>query len=71
MIFAEEELGELFGLLGGVSTMDDLCNEVAEALLAVASGWILVVLGENFVEFFWGDEGEVFEVFFERVVQNW
>ncbi len=48
--------------------MDNLRDFASEALLAVASSRILVVLGEDFFELVRHDEGEVLEVFFESIV---
>lgn len=48
--------------------MNDLGNLSGELALAVASTWVFGVLGEDFVELFWGDESEVLEVIFEGVI---
>ena len=55
-------------MFGGGFAVNDLSDFVAKAFLAETSSWIFVVLGENLLEFFWHDEGEVFEVIFKRVV---
>lgn len=48
--------------------MNDSSDELGEASLAVASARIFAMTAQNFVEFFWSDESEVFEVIFERFV---
>lgn len=48
--------------------MNDGSDELGEASLAVASARIFAMTAQNFVEFFWSDESEVFEVIFERFV---
>ena len=48
--------------------MNDGSDELGEASLAVASARIFAMAAQNFVEFFWSDESEVFEVIFERFV---
>ena len=65
---AKEESSEFFGLFCGFFAVDDLGDFVAEAFLAKTSAWIFAVLGEDLIEFFWHDEGEVLEVIFEGVV---
>lgn len=65
---AKEEGSELFGLFCGFFAVNNLGNLVAEAFLAKASAWVFAMFGEDLVEFFWHDEGEVFEVIFEGVI---
>ena len=37
--------------------------------MAEAGAWVFAMLGEDLVEFFWHDEGEVLEVIFEGVIR--
>ena len=48
--------------------MNDGSDELGEASLAKAGARIFAMTAQNFVEFFWSDESEVFEVIFERFV---
>lgn len=48
--------------------MNDSGDEFGKTSLAKAGAWILAMFIQNFVEFFWGDESEVFEVIFECFV---
>ncbi len=68
LAFAKEDAGDFFGRVGGGFAVDDLCHHASECALAIASAWILGVLGEDIVEFFWGDEGVILEVFAEDLI---
>lgn len=48
--------------------MNDSSDKLGEASLAVASARIFAMTAQNFVEFFWSNESEVFEVIFECFV---
>jgi hypothetical protein len=48
--------------------MNNLSNFLSEALLTEASAWVFAMRSEDLVELLWHDEGEVFEVIFERVI---
>lgn len=68
LAIAKENGGDFLGGFSSGGAVDEFGNLVGEQALAVASGWVFGVLGENFAEFFWGDDGVVLEVFFERIV---
>ena len=69
LAFAEENTSDFLGGIGGVDAMNNFCNHVSERALAIASAWILGVLGEDFAELIRGDDGVVLEVFFENFVR--
>ena len=48
--------------------MNDSSDELGKTSLAKAGARIFAMFIQNFVEFFWSDESEVFEVIFERFV---
>ena len=56
------------GLASSGFTVDDLGDLETEAFLARAGARVGAVFGEDLVEFFSHDEGEIFEVIFEGVV---
>ena len=64
----EDDSGDFLSGHSSVFAMNDSSDELGEASLAVASARIFAMAGQNFVEFFWSDESEVFEVIFERFV---
>lgn len=64
----EDDSGDFLSGRSSVFAMNDSSDELGEASLAVASARIFVMTAQNFVEFFWSDESEVFEVIFERFV---
>ena len=68
LAIAKENGGDFLSGFSGGSAVDEFGYLVSEKTLAVASGWVLGVLSENFAEFFWGDDGVILEVFFERIV---
>lgn len=57
MFFSKEEFAELGGAVSGIFAVNNSGNATTEFLLAVASGWIFVVFGEDLLELFRGDEG--------------
>ena len=48
--------------------MNKFGDLVGEETLAIASTWVFGVLGEDFAEFLWGDDGVELEVIFEGIV---
>ena len=64
----EDDSGDFLSGHSSVFAMNDGSDELGEASLAVASARIFAMAGQNFVEFFWSDESEVFEVIFECFV---
>ena len=68
LAFAEENAGDFLGGICGVDAMNNFCNHVSERALAVASAWVLGVLGEDFAELVRGDEGVILEVFAEDLI---
>ena len=69
LAFAEENTSDFLSGICGVDAMNNFCNHVSERALAIASAWVLGVLGEDFAELVRGDEGVVLEVFFENFVR--
>lgn len=65
---AKDDSSDFFSGQSGIFAMNDSSNELGEASLAKAGAWIFAMFIQNFVEFFWSDESEVFEVIFECFV---
>ena len=65
---AEEQIGELGGLRGGIGAVNNGSDLSSKAFLAAADTGVLLVRGEDLVECFGGDESEVLEVVGKGVV---
>ena len=68
LAFAKEDGGDFLGRIGSSGAVNEFSDFVGEQALAIAGAWVFVVLGDNLAEFFWGDDGVILEVFFERIV---
>ena len=69
LAFAEEDCGDFLSRICSGGAVNKFRDFVSEETLAIAGAWVFVVLGDDFVEFFWGNDGVILEVIFERVVR--
>lgn len=65
---AKDDSSDFLSGQSGIFAMNDSSDEFGKTSLAKAGAWIFAMFIQNFVEFFWGDESEVFEVIFECFV---